>query len=459
MILGMTVPAFASLVAVLIVIAISMYNEDLNVGILGVSFAIVVGALFAGIPGTKVLQSWPLDLFMILVGVTFLFGIAVTNGTMDKVSALSIRMAGGNTVMIPLIVFLLVTVITTIGPGNIASVALLAPVSMAIAGRIGLPAFLMTLVVVGAANGACFSPIAPTGIISNFFIAKMAPELAAMGHPLGDLDVLAWKIHFNSEVAQFVVNFFGFMLLGGWAWISQQKHSTLNMDDIAPKPEPFNTNQKLTLVAIALLVLLVILPSLPGLKGLFSKDMLNLLGNGRAPNIGVVAFILASILLLLNAGDSKSAVKSMPWTVIIMVCGMGVIIDIMDKAGGLNAMVKMMAAVSTPTTVNGVVALVDGIISAYSSSSGVVIPMFLPLVPGLIRELGGGNAVSIISSVNVGAHLVDSSPLSTLGALCIACAAEHEDKGKLFRNLLIWGFSMAFVGGIACYIFFGLLNM
>jgi di/tricarboxylate transporter len=367
-------------------------------------------------------------------------------------------LAKGNTAMIPLIIFVLTTVVTTIGPGNIAGTALMAPVAMAIAGRIGMSAFLMTLVVVGAANGAAFSPLAPTGIISNGIIAKMAPQLAAMGQNLGDLNTLAWKIHFNSEIAQGFANIGGFFVLGGWAWISKQRQSSLDIDEIAPKPSPYTSMQLATLAAIGALILLVILPGLPATKGLFSTTFLNVIGTGKGANVGAIAFLLSCVLLLINAGDSKAAVKAMPWSVIIMVCGMTVLIDVMDKAGGLGALVGMIAAVSTPTTINGVLGFVTGIISAYSSSSGVVMPMFLPMVPGLFKQMGGGSAVAMISSINVGAHLVDTSPLSTLGALCIACAAEHEDKGKLFKNLMIWGLSMSVVGALLCYVFFGLLG-
>jgi hypothetical protein len=130
----------------------------------------------------------------------------------------------------------------------------------------------------------------------------------------------------------------------------------------------------------------------------------------------------------------------------------------MDKAGGLNALVSVMASVSNPVTINGTLGFVTGILSAYSSSSGVVMPMFLPMVPGLVKELGGGDPVAMISSINIGAHLVDTSPLSTLGALCIACAGDHEDKAALFRKLLLWGLSMSVVGAAICYIFFGLLG-
>jgi len=444
--------AIISIVALLIVVIISCINEDLNVGFLAIGFAIIVAGVWGGVSGAKVLNYFPTSLFMILVGVTFLFGMAQTNGTMEKLTAYSVRACGGNTALVPIIVYLLTTFITTIGPGNIAGTALMAPVAMAIATRVGLSAFLMTLVVVGAANGAAFSPFAPTGIISNGIIAKMAGGLGILPDALSGL---AWKIHFNSTIAQGIANIGGFFVLGGWAWMSRQKGSDLNIDELAPKPEPFNKHQILTLAMVALLIIFVVLPGLGPLKPFFKANawLANVISN-----VGTIAFVLSCVLMLTGSGDSKAAVKVVPWGVIMMVCGMTVLIEVMDKSGGLNAFVTMIAAVSNPTTVNGTLAFVTGLISAYSSSSGVVMPMFLPMVPGLVKELGGGDPIAMISSINVGAHLVDTSPLSTLGALCIACAGDHEDKAKLFRNLLIWGLSMSVVGGIICLVFFGFLG-
>lgn len=447
----MSLAAIMSIVALTILVVISCVNEDLNVGFLGIGFAIAVGGIWGGMTGVKVMSYFPTGLFMILVGVTFLFGMAQTNGTMEKLTTYSVRACGGNTALMPLIIFILTTFVTTIGPGNIAGTALMAPVAMAIATRIGMPAFLMTLVVVGAANGAAFSPFAPTGIISNGLIAKMATQLN-----LTDLTGLAWKIHFNSEVAQGVINFAGFMLLGGWAWIHKQRGEKIDIDEFAPKPEPFDKHQLLTLSMVFVLIILVVVPGLAPFKPLLKANawFANMLSN-----VGTVAFVLSCVLMLTGSGDSKKAIKVMPWGVIMMVCGVTVLIEVMDKSGGLNALVKMIGAVSGPVTVNAWLGLITGVISAYSSSSGVVMPMFLPMVPGLIKEIGGGDPVALISSINVGAHLVDSSPLSTLGALCIACAGDHEDKAKLFRNLLIWGLSMSVVGALACWLFFGILGL
>lgn len=450
---GISVAAIVSIIALVIVIVISCINEDLHVGFLAICFAIIVGGIWMNMTGGKVVAGWPLSLFMILVGVTFMFAMAQVNGTLDKLTSYSVRLCGGNMMLLPFIIFILTVIITTIGPGNIAGVALLAPITMAIAARVGMSGFCMTILVVGAANAACFSPFAPTGIISNGLIAKMAPLIPDLFKNWSP-DGLAWKIYFNSMLAQGIVTIAGFGIFGGWAWMMRHKSASVNMNEIAPKPEPFNLKQWYTLAAIFIMLFLVIVPALPGMKGYFPKIVLNM-----ASNIGTICFVLSGFLMLLNAADSKAAVKSMPWFVIMMVCGVTVLIEVMEKSGGLSAMSKAIAVLSGPQTVNFWLGLVTGVISAYSSSSGVVVPAFLPLVPGLLTQVPGSDAIAMISSVNVGAHLVDTSPLSTLGALMIACAGEHEDKQKLFRNLLIWGLSMSVVGAIVCYLFFGIIGM
>ena len=447
--LDISLPALMSILALVILVGISCVNEDLNVGFLGIAFGIIVGGVFGGTPASKIMNAFPLSLFMILVGVTFLFGMAQTNGTMEKLTAYSIRVCKGNTALIPIIIFLLSDFLTTIGPGNIAGCALMAPVAMAIAGRVKMPAFLMTLLVVGACNAAAFSPFAPTGIISNGIIAKVAPDL---GIPADQLDAIAWMVYIKSTLAQGFVNIGGFFVMGGLKWLREQKGAALDIDELAPKPEPFNAAQKTTLLLVAILIILVVVPGLPGDKGTLPKYITNMLSY-----VGSISFVLSIILMLTGYGDSKAAVKVMPWSVIMMVCGVSVLIDVMDKAGGLNFLVEVMASVAGPTTICFWTAFVPAVISAYSSSSGVVMPMFLPMTPGLV-ELTGGDPVSIISAIDVGSHLVDTSPLSTLGALCIASAGEEEDKGVLFRKLLIWGLSMSIVSGIVCYVFFGILG-
>jgi di/tricarboxylate transporter len=157
--------------------------------------------------------------------------------------------------------------------------------------------------------------------------------------------------------------------------------------------------------------------------------------------------------VLTGSADDGEAVKRMPWRVIVMVCGVTVLIALVEKAQGLNLLVGLVARISSPETVTAVVSFLTGIVSVYSSTSGVVLPAFLPLVPGLAAELPGASAAGIAMSMNIGGHLVDVSPLSTIGALCMAGAAADESRA-LFNKLLAWGLSMTVVGAILCYLLF-----
>jgi di/tricarboxylate transporter len=134
--------------------------------------------------------------------------------------------------------------------------------------------------------------------------------------------------------------------------------------------------------------------------------------------------------------------------VIVMVCGMSVLIALLESTGGMDLFTALLSRTSSPGTVNGVMAFITGAISTYSSTAAVVLPTFLPTVPGVIENLGGGDPLALSLSINVGASLVDVSPLSTLGALCVAAVPDDPSAKKLFRHLLVWGLSMTIVGAI-----------
>jgi len=115
--------------------------------------------------------------------------------------------------------------------------------------------------------------------------------------------------------------------------------------------------------------------------------------------------------------------------------------------------------VSSVHTISSVFGFINGFVSIYSGSSTVVMPTFIPLIPGLVAKLGvtGQEAIDMIRNLVytccVSAHLVDASPLSLLGALCIAAAPEWDDKNKLFRNLLFWGMGMSIFAAVISFIF------
>ena len=178
------------------------------------------------------------------------------------------------------------------------------------------------------------------------------------------------------------------------------------------------TKHRVTLATIALLVVGVV---------------------GFSVHVGMGAFAAAVVLTLARVTDEKKAVQAMPWSVILMVCGVTVLTSLLEKTGGIDLFTTFLARFATHQSVTGLIALVTGLVSVYSSTSGVVLPAFLPSVPGLVAKLGGGNPLAIASSILIGGHLVDVSPLSTIGALCIASAPVSADRRLLFNRVLAWG--------------------
>src|SRR5438094_10664075 len=90
----------------------------------------------------------------------------------------------------------------------------------------------------------------------------------------------------------------------------------------------------------------------------------------------MAASIGDGIMALARAANGEKAVKAMAWNVILMVSGVTVLIAILEKKGGMDLFTTILARFSTQTSVTGVMGFVTGLISLYSSSSGIVLPTF-----------------------------------------------------------------------------------
>ena len=411
--------AVLSVCALALAIIVSCVTT-LNVGVLALALAWIIGVYFGGMSVNAVMAGFPTALFLTLVGMTLLFTLAQCNGTLDRLAHHAVRPCRGNRGAIPIMFFLLAATLASLGPGNIATAAILAPMAMATAVRAGIPLFLMAIMVGNGSNAGSLSPFAPTGIIVNGLMARSG---------MVGFEVPTYLYNLGAHA---IVAFGGYFLLGGLKLFA--RGSTVESVEMDPTPAAditFRTRHWITLAVIATLILSV----------LFFEV-----------NVGMGAFMAAVVLVLLGAGDDGEAVKRMPWRVIVMVCGVTVLIALLEKAQGIDLLVSLVTKVANGKTVTGVIAFLTGIISVYSSTSGVVLPAFLPMVPGLAQQLGA-DPVGIASSMNVGGHLVDVSPLSTIGALCLA-GAPIEDARALFNKLLAWGLSMCVVGAILCYLVF-----
>lgn len=408
-------PDIASLIALLIAIVLSCTSR-INVGVLSIAFAWLIGVYLAAMRPEAVAAGFPASLFVTLAGVTLLFGLAHVNGTLEAFAQRAVRLARGNVRVLPVLFFLIAFALSAVGPGAILGVALVIPLAMPIGVAAGVPRLLTALMVANGANAGNLSPISVVGVIAN---TKMA-EAGIGGHE--------WTVFAANAVAHVLAAAMAYLLFSAR---TPAEHSA----NMAPTPAPLSGPQRVTTTVVLTWIVAVVAFSL---------------------HVGMAAFAAASVLILLRAGDETAAVARIPWGVIMMVCGVSMLIAVLEKTGGMELFSSLLAAIARPSTINGTIAFVTGLISSWSSTSGVVLPAFLPTVPSLVARVGGGDPLAVALSINIGSALVDVSPLSTLGALCVATVSDPAEARALFRRLLIWGLSMTVVGALIAQVLAGL---
>ncbi len=403
-------PAGLSVVALVLVVLASL-GTRVNVGVLAMSLAWPIAVYAAGWRVDALMAVFPTSLFITLLGVTALFGTMQSNGTMAALVARAVAVSGGRAAWLPPLLFMVACLVSTMGPGAIATVALLAPLGMAAAMRAGVPALLVALMIGNGANAGNLSPFSAVGVIVDTSMARAG------------LEGYAWTVWTANFVAHVLAAAAAWALFGGPRLLRATDATTL------PPTPAFERRHGLTLMVGAAWVVAVV--------------VLN-------ADLGLAAFAAAALLVLIGAADDAGMLRHVPWAVIVLVCGVSTLVGVLDRTGGLDIFSAALASVATPSSINGTIAFITGTISSYSSTSGVVYPTFLPTIPSLVERLGGGDPLQIALSINVGAALVDVSPLSTLGALCIAAVPDGIAAARLFRSLLLWGLSMTVVGALFC---------
>ncbi|NBR40544.1 MAG: C4-dicarboxylate ABC transporter, partial [Alphaproteobacteria bacterium] len=158
--------AWLSVIALVIAVTLSC-TTAVNIGVLSMSLALIIGVFFGDMSPGAVLNGFPVNLFTTLLGVTLLFSIAESNGTLSRVTGRAVALCRGHAGWLPVMFFMVGFGIATIGAGATPASALLAPPAMAIAGRAKIPPLVMAIMAGNGVLAGTLSPFAPTGIVAH----------------------------------------------------------------------------------------------------------------------------------------------------------------------------------------------------------------------------------------------------------------------------------------------------
>lgn len=376
-----------------------------NMGALAFVMAFVVGGLYVDMSAASILAGFPGDLFVTLVGITYLFAIAQNNGTIDWLVRQAVRSVRGRTVAIPWVMFFVTALLTSVGAVSPGAVAIIAPVALRFSQQYRINPLLMGLMVVHGAQGGGFSPMSVYGGITNQVVQRA-------GLPGSDMHLFLASLCFNLVVA--VVIFFVF---GGRSLLAQGavQREPADAGDITGGTDGA---RRLTYQQVLTLIGLVAL----GIGALVFEL-----------NVGLVAITIAVVLTILFPKDQARAVEQIHWSTVLLICGVVTYIAVVQKAGAVAYVGESVSRAGAPLMGALLLCYVGGIVSAFASTVGVlgaIIPLAVPLL-----LLGQIDASSVVAALAISSSIVDVSPFSTNGALVLA-SAHGIDRASLYRQLL-----------------------
>ncbi|GHH33308.1 SLC13 family permease [Lentzea cavernae] len=452
-------------ILVLVVVFVIATTRSINMGALAFAAAFGVGTLVADMKTDDIFKGFPGSLFVVLVGVTFLFAIARANGTTDWLVHMAIRLVGGRIALMPWVMFAITGVLTAIGAVSPAAVAIVAPIAMGFAAKYKISPLLMGVMVVHGAQAGGFSPISIYGTIVNGIVDKE-------GLPGNEVVLFLASLVVNLLIAVVVFVVCGGMKLarqpldtpalvgtggvgaagvaaagsatgGGGAAGSDGRTAGGDAADGDGGPTGsatagsrasgtpsggtgggvVETDERIALTAPRIATLL-------GLAALVVAALVFDL------DVGLAAITVAVLLSIVWPETSKTAITQITWPTVLLICGILTYVAVLQTMGTIKWAGDSVAGVGAPLLAALLICYIGAIVSAFASSVGIMGALIPLAVPFLLQ--GEVSAVGLIAALAVSATVVDVSPFSTNGALVLA-GAENVDRDKFFKQLMVYG--------------------
>lgn len=409
-----------SLILLLAAIVIGFWRKA-NVGILCIGFSMILMIAY-GLDSKEVIAGFSSSLFIQMVGITYLFSIINGNGTLELLAKKMVALVGKKRHLIPFVMYILGFIICAVGPGAIPSLAIVPVIAIPVAISAGVNP-IMTAVIgdLGVMSGR-MSPLTPES-------AVVRELMKAQGLKGNTIPIMIGMI-----ITALVVAVLVYVYYKGW---KVDESVSVSEEKLAK----FNARQWLSLAGLLVLAI----------GALFFSW-----------NVGLTGFLVGTVLVVLGDAQEKKAIAGIPWNVILMVMGVGILMNIISISGGIDIMVAGLEKVMGQHTAAMIMAIAAGIMSFFSSGLGVVFPTLIPTASGLASGLGV-SAVQLVTVIVIGGTVSGFTPISTTGALIMAGVAQQENADERFpqNRLFIELFAVSFIalGVLAIFALLGIYGL
>ena len=296
------------ILAAIVICIILGYTTKINIGLFAIAFSYLIGCFGMGMKAHEIVELWPLKIFFVIFAVTLFYNFPLANGALEKLSNHLIYKCRHFPAFLPLVIFLVATIIAGLGAGYYTVLATMAPMILLLSKRTNLNLVIATLSVnYGALAGA------------NFITSQSGVIFRELMRGAG----VANDNTFTYVLGIFAVTFIMPMIvLGAYSFINAKNSKIAIQTTI---PEPFDNKQKQSLILIFIMMAIVLI--VPILNLLMPQVSAIQFLNARI-DIGFIAIFFALVSLFLKLGDEKAEIALIPWNTLIMICGVGMLISL-----------------------------------------------------------------------------------------------------------------------------------
>lgn len=407
-------PGLIALITLFLVIALG-FLKKINVGILAITGAGILSYLNSNFNSKNLAKGFSGSLFLTLLGISFLFCIIQNNGVLEKIVKSFVIKIGGKIILIPIIIYLVGLFVAAVGPGCIPAVILVLAISVPLAHKSGYNPIMLMLIGSAATYAGRFTSVTPEGILVNKLLNDQG------------INNIIIPLFINATLVTILLSIiFFFAYKGHKVKVINNGNNEQNHNELK-----FSANDKLCLLGIISLIVFITV---------FKMD------------VGISGFIIGVFLILMKVDTEKDVLKIIPWNTIVMVTGVGVLMNFVISSGGIKLLTEYLSEIMTNRTAGMISGIMAGSMSWFSSTLGVVLPTLLPTVGGIIENLKSNiSPGDIVTSIAVTSSFAGFSPMSTIGALIISALSSDAifsklDSKKIFMELIGWSvFCVAFV--------------
>lgn len=404
----------------LIVLSIALaviigYKTKYNTGIFAIIFSYIIGCFLMGLSPKELISGWPISTMFVIFSVSLFYNFGLINGTLEKTAHYLLYSCRKFPGLLPYALYFASAIIAALGAGFFTVLAFMAPITLLICKESDMDELIGAASVnCGALSGANFMT-SGSGVIFRGLMSQTETP----------------NVFYNSFIIFIASVIFSIILITIFKLLDKNSSKNLSNHEFK-KPEAFTKIQKTNLNLMAsMIIILLIFPILNTI--LPNNDAISYL-NAKM-DVGLVAIIFSAISLFLGLADEKEAITKVPWNTIIMICGVGMLINVAIKAGTIDLLASWASNNIPIILVPIAFSIIGAIMSFFSSTLGVVCPALFPIVPTVAASTGISPLV-IFASIVIGAQSSAISPFSSGGSLILGSCSTREERDKMFARLL-----------------------